>query len=132
VFSWLANLFRRTDIPHRAAVVAIVETVKGEGLENPCAHIAGRIVRYWRKQGLLSARVCAGTLLPNDRRIRAGLVANRQHAVAIVALDGVMWQLDTAWTPMRWTKSRPVWQVNTEQILDADYIDNPPPGSIFG
>jgi hypothetical protein len=24
-----------------------------------------------------------------------------------------------------------VWQKNTEQILDADYIDHPPPGSIF-
>jgi len=131
VFSWIANLFKSTPIPHRAAVVSIVETVKADGLDNPCAQIAGRIVRYWRKRGLLSARVCTGTLLPNDKRIRAGLVANRQHAVVSVALDGVYWQLDTEWTPMRWTKSRPVWQKNTEQILDADYIDHPPPGSIF-
>jgi hypothetical protein len=129
VLNWL---FRRTDIPHRAAVVAIVETVKAEGLENPCAHIAGRIVRYWRKQGLTTARVCTGTLPANDPRRRAGLITNSQHAVVIVALDGVYWQLDTAWTPMRWTKSPPVWQPYSEIILEPEYIDNPPPGSIFG
>ena len=58
LMGWFANLFRRTDIPHRAAVISIVETVKAQGLDNPCAHIAGRIVRYWRKRGLLSSRVC--------------------------------------------------------------------------
>ena len=121
MFNWLANIFRRTEIPHRAEVERIAAEVLASKWPNPCARIAGRIVRLYLAHGI-DATIYTGDLLANDPRIRAGKPV--RHAVVVLAIGKSLWQLDATRNPIMFTKKRPVWQPNTEEVIPRNEIVN--------
>ena len=128
VINWLTNIFRRTEIPHRAEVERIAADVLASGYGFPCARVSARIVRHYLANGM-DAAVETGLLPANDRRVKPG--KNRMHAVVVVALGKTLWQLDATTTPMRWTRKQPVWQASTQEIVPRNEIADAKPGSIW-